>query len=276
MLLALSEGASWGWSSAGTVGCLSGGVFLLLVWAWVERLVAEPLVDLRFLFRPALIPVYLVGFGIYFGSIGSQVAGSTFLAAPDKLLGYGGGLSAFDIAMLAPLTVGFSVLAVLCTARLGRAIGFRSVMAAGSVLATLGFASLALWHSSLAEYLVAFVIASAGMGFIEGSTRTVVVDELRDGEVATGEGVYELAISVGGAVGSAVIGAVMSGHTSVIPGIATERGYSAVWTVVALVCLAAAVVAIGYAVAGRRVRRHAGAVAGNAPESRDRAQSLPR
>jgi predicted MFS family arabinose efflux permease len=254
VLLALSEGSTWGWSSAGTVGCLCGGVLLLFVWAWVERLVAEPLVDLRFLFRPALLPVYLVGFCIYFGSVGSGVTSSTFLAAPDKLLGYGDGLSAFDISMLAPLTIGAGCLSVLFTSRLGRAIGFRSVMATGAALATLGYASMALWHSSLAEYLVAFVIATGGLGFIEGSTRTVIVDDLREGEVATGEGVYELSISLGGAVGSAVIGAVMSAHASVIPGIAAERGYATVWAVVAVVCLAAAVLATGYAVVGRRSR----------------------
>jgi hypothetical protein len=72
--------------------------------------------------------------------------------------------------------------------------------------------------------------------------------------VATGEGVYELSISLGGAVGSAVIGAVMSAHASVIPGIAAERGYATVWAVVAVVCLAAAVLATGYAVVGRRSR----------------------
>jgi predicted MFS family arabinose efflux permease len=254
LLLALSEGSAWNWSSPTTVGCLCGGVFLLLVWAWVERVVAEPLVDLRFLFRPALLPVYLVGFCIYFGSVGSGVTSSTFLAAPDKLLSYGGGLSAFGISMLSPLTLGAACLTVLFTARMGRAVGFRSVMAAGAILATLGYASMALWHSSLTAYLVAFFIATGGLGFIEGSTRTVIVDDMRQGEVATGEGVYELSISLGGAVGSAVIGAVMSAHASVIPGIAAERGYVITWTVVAVVCLAASILAVGYVIAGRRSR----------------------
>jgi predicted MFS family arabinose efflux permease len=254
VLLMLSEGATWGWSSAGAVGCLVGGVLVLLAWALVELRVAEPLIDVRMLFRPAFLPVYVVGFGMYFGFIGSQVAGSTFLAAPHKLLGYGGSLSAFDIAMLAPVTGGLGVLTVLFTSRLGRAIGFRSVMAIGACLAVVGFAGVAVWHASVAEYLAPFVFASAGIGFIEGSTRTIMVDGLRDGEVSTGEGVYELAASVGGAVGSAVIGAVMSAHNSVIPGLATERGYTTVWTLVAAVCLVAAVVAVGYAVAGTRSR----------------------
>ncbi|HEY1665068.1 MAG TPA: hypothetical protein VGG54_05200, partial [Trebonia sp.] len=90
-----------------------------------------------------------------------------------------------------------------------------------------------------------------GLGFVESSTRILVVDQLRDGEVAVGEGIYELAITVGGAVGSAVFAAITSANASKFPGLATERGYEASWIVSALVCLLALTVAAAYVLAGR-------------------------
>jgi hypothetical protein len=54
-----------------------------------------------------------------------------------------------------------------------------------------------------------------------------VVDGLREGEVAIGEGIYELAITLGGAVGSAVLGAVLAANASKLPGTALPSGDAA-------------------------------------------------
>jgi hypothetical protein len=67
-----------------------------------------------------------------------------------------------------------------------------------------------------------------------------------------GEGIYELSITVGGAVGAAVLGAALSAHASKVPGIATQRGYTIAWLLMAAFGLVAAVVAVGYLLAERR------------------------
>ncbi len=252
LLLGLSQGPEWHWTSTRVLACLIGGAALLAVWCLVELRTAQPLADLRFLFKPLFVPIYLIGFCVYFGAVGGQVANSTFMAAPHKLLGYGLSLDAFHIALWLPVGLAFMFFGVLGTARLGRAIGFRNVMMLGAICAALGPALLAVWHGSLATFLVLYALSALGVGLIESSTRTLVVDGLREGEVAIGEGVYELAITVGGAVGSAVLGAVLAEHASKLPGIATQSGYIMCWLVSAGVGLIAAVVAIGYAIAGRR------------------------
>lgn len=174
------------------------------------------------------------------------------MAAPHAVLGYGLSLSPFGISIWLAVTFFVMFLGVLSTAWLGKAIGFRTVMMIGSVLAAVGFLGLVGWHNSLAAVVVLTAVAVGGMGFIESSTRTLVVGGLREHEVSMGEGIYELSISLGPAVGSAVFGAILSAHASSVKGLASEHGYQLSWLVMGLSCALAAVVAVGFVIAGRR------------------------
>jgi MFS family permease len=252
LLLGISEGSDWGWLSARVVVSIVLGLVVLAAWAVVELHAEQPLADLRWLFKPHFVPVYVVGFCTYLAVLGGQVVLSTFMAAPYDKLGYGLGLDPLHLSLWTALAFFIMFCGVLSTARLGRALGFRTVMMFGAILATIGFLGLIVWHNDLAVFVLLYAIAVGGMGFIESSTRTLVVDGLREGEVSMGEGIYELSISVGPAVGSAVLGAILSGNASTIQGLATEAGYRISWAVMGGVCLVAAVVAIGFFLTGRR------------------------
>src|SRR5262249_43910024 len=55
LLLGLSEGENWGWTSARVIGLFVAAVVTTFVWIWVETRVREPLVDMRMLsYRPVL------------------------------------------------------------------------------------------------------------------------------------------------------------------------------------------------------------------------------
>src|SRR5690606_17884578 len=47
LLLPISRGAEWGWTSTLVVGLFAAAVVILLVWAWWELRASAPLVDLR-------------------------------------------------------------------------------------------------------------------------------------------------------------------------------------------------------------------------------------
>jgi MFS family permease len=251
VLLGLSEGPTWGWASGRILGCLIVGVLALAAWVAVELRAANPLADVRFLFRPAFLPIYAAGFLLYLAALGSQVGVATFSASPGKLLGYGFGLDAFQLSMWGAFGIAFSCVAVACTPRLSRVIGMRGVMALGALSAVVGYTLISIDHGSLAAFEIFLALAYLGLGFAESSTRTLVVDQLRDGEVAIGEGIYELAITVGSAVGAAIFAAIASANAAKFPGLATERGYELIFVIAALACLLALVVAVGYLLAGR-------------------------
>jgi MFS family permease len=251
VLLALTEGSTWGWGSLRTVGLIALGVIVLAGWVLVELRTAEPLTDVRYLFRPNLAPVFAIGFFIYFSAIGSQVAVATLLELPGHLLGYGFSLTPWHFSLYYALVYFFTFLAAASTARSGRVFGFKETIVAGCVLVAVGYGGLIFVDRTLTGFLVFLAIAGAGAGFIEGSTRTVIVDSLREGEVAMGEGVYELAITVGGTVGAAVLGGVLSANAVKGQAFATLHGYRTAFVIMGVVGLLAAVVALAYLVKGR-------------------------
>src|SRR4051794_21061056 len=55
LVLALSEGSGWGWTSAATIGCLVVSVVGVFAFVAVEQRVAAPLVDLQLLRNPVLV-----------------------------------------------------------------------------------------------------------------------------------------------------------------------------------------------------------------------------
>lgn len=239
LLLGISKGSSWGWTSDATLGAIIGGVLLLAVWAVVERRIAVPMIDLRFLATPRFLPVYAIGFCIYFAINGGQVAGSTFSAAPHAYLGYGLSMNAFHISMWAAFLSVLALAAVLSTLRLGKVIGLRAVLVLGAGCGVVGFGGLILAHNTLIPYLIFSGFTMLALGFTESSTRIQVVDGLREGEVSIGSGVYELAITLGSAVGSAVLAAIASSNAAKFPGLATEHGYELVWGASGGICLVA-------------------------------------
>jgi hypothetical protein len=54
ILLGLSNGASWGWTSYSVLGLILGGGALMTFWAWYEGRQHEPLTDVRLLLKPQI------------------------------------------------------------------------------------------------------------------------------------------------------------------------------------------------------------------------------
>lgn len=95
LLLPITQGHEWGWSSPSTIGCFAGAAAMAAVWVLVERQVPEPLVDMRmFAHRPVLfanLAGLLVGYGTFVFIIGV----SYLVQMPSRVAGYG-----FDASVL--------------------------------------------------------------------------------------------------------------------------------------------------------------------------------
>ena len=247
VLLGVSNGPRWGWSSPGIVGPLVGGVALLAAWAVMELRLDQPLVDLRRLLRRTAAPVYLIGAAVYFGFLGGQVAIASFLGTRLGLTPFG-----ISLAVVPVFFVAFA--AAAATARAGRAIGYPWVLVVGAGICAAGFGGMTLFHRSVAGFVTLFSVAGLGNGLIEGSTRILVVDTLRQHETSIGEGLYELAITTGAAVGSASAAALLTAHLTPA-GAPTEHSYVLIWGLAALLCLAAVGAGIAFALYLRRTAR---------------------
>jgi len=71
MLIAVSEGNTWGWGSPGVIGLLALSVVVAIFWVRFESRVPEPMVDIRVMRRRAVWTTNLVAFLVGFGMFGS-------------------------------------------------------------------------------------------------------------------------------------------------------------------------------------------------------------
>lgn len=141
LLLAVTQGASWGWGSAGVLAlALLAVVSLGALW-FVEKRVQHPLVDVRVLARPTLaavnlltlmlgfIPyVFYVGLPVIFqasapAGFGLDVAQTGFAMLPAAILVFfGGRLAPVMLTRMSPAVVAVIALSVMVCGSLGSAL----------------------------------------------------------------------------------------------------------------------------------------------------------
>lgn len=204
LILALLEGGSrWGWTSGITIGLFGAGLALLVVFGFVERRAAEPIVPAWVFTRRVLVAgnlaslligALLIGLTSYVPTYAQGVLGTSALVA---------GLAVATMSMGWPLSSAF-------VGRVYMRIGFRDASLIGCAAAVAGaLLMLTLDGGSSIGAVAAFCfVIGAGLGFAASPTlvavQSVVGWEQRG--VVTGTNVFGR--SVGSAVGVAAFGAI--------------------------------------------------------------------
>jgi predicted MFS family arabinose efflux permease len=107
-----------------------------------------------------------------------------------------------------------------------------------------GFLVMMLAHESFAGYCVGFALFNLSLGTYQAATRSLSVEGVPLEETSTAAGLNELALSVGIAVGAAVVKLLSS--SSVQSGRITEAGLVSIWSVLAVAALIAAAASARY------------------------------
>ncbi|MDX6744061.1 MFS transporter [Actinocorallia sp. A-T 12471] len=237
ILSGVSRAEASGWISPGALGPLALGLALLAGWTRVELRSADPLVDLRAMADRRIAPFFAVAFlfGIVF--FGVQTPDTTFLAADPETDGYGFGLSALSLSLMAlPATV-LAVAGSAFTARIARGTGYRAALVLSFGLVSGGILFQALLHAELWQLVVAKMFMGFGAGLALGALPTVIVEAADPGRTGVLTALYNNVKTLGGAVAGGVIASVLA--TMALEGTPTEAAYVVVW----LLCAACAAVA---------------------------------
>jgi MFS family permease len=244
LLLAVSGGADWGWSSGTTLGLFAATVVILLVWGRWELRSSEPLVDLRVTVRPQILMTnaasILVGFAMYAQSL----VVPQLLQLPEAT-GYGLGQSMLAMGLwMAPAGLMMMIVSPL-GAKLSAAYGPKTTLAVGSLIIALGYGvSLPLLGSTWG-LLVVTIVGSTGIGFAYGAMPALIMGAVPQSETASANSFNTLMRSIGSSVSAAVIGVVLAQMTTDFGGLAlpSEDGFRAAMLIGCGVGVAAAVVA---------------------------------
>jgi EmrB/QacA subfamily drug resistance transporter len=200
-ILAVSEGASWGWTAPATILCFVVSIAAAVGFVVVERRVAAPLVDLALLRNRVLVGA-TVGILIGAGTVNALAfLVSIYFQDPATL-----GLTplAAGLATL-PVTVALVATAPLVVG-LAAKVGTRVVVGLGFAVSTAGFVALCFVDPSWTyiAFVVPMVAVAVGLGLSNGPCSSVATSAVPPDEVGAASGVSNMARYVGAAVMVAV------------------------------------------------------------------------
>nr|WP_229848871.1 MFS transporter [Streptomyces melanogenes] len=214
LLLPISQGHEWGWTSVRTLGLFVAAVVMAGVWVLVERKVKEPMVDMKmFAHRPVLFTNaagLLLGFAMF-----SQFIGVSYLVQmPEKVTGYGFTASVLraSVEYLLPTTI-MSLLAAQIGGMLVRRIGARFTLTAGAAFGVIGFAWLTGAHDSSASVILAGMVIGVAISFGYAAMPALIVASVPHHQTGIANGINSISRSVGSAIASAVITSLLASKT---------------------------------------------------------------
>jgi EmrB/QacA subfamily drug resistance transporter len=240
-LLALSRTATWGWSDARTLGLFAAGAVFLVGFVFLELRVPTPLVDMRVLGSPVVlitnIAMLLFGAGMF--AVFSLVPQ---LAQLPEAVGYGFGLGATGSALLLLPGALLMLVAAVIVGRIVLQVGPKAPLIAGSLIAALGLACLALVHGSQLTVVLFASLTFIGIGVGMAAMPNIIMAAVPPDRISEGTGVNALVRTVGSSIGSQVVATVLAGSVVAGSAVATDSAFSmSFWLAAGAVLLAAAV-----------------------------------
>ena len=237
VLLALVEAGreGGGWSPRAVV-LLAAGVAALGVLVAIERRAADPILPPR-LFESRMIVAavatrLLVGTAMF----GALAFIPLFVQKVTGLSATGSG------AVLAPFVIGWVVFSPL-SARLVLRVGYRPVVAAGMACLTGAFWLMSRWDVglTLTGAMRDVALAGVGMGLVVVPMLIAVQSAVDRSDLGVATSLIQLMMSVGGMLGVAVMGTVMTHRLDAgLPLVAALHGVFVTGLIVSAVALAAA------------------------------------
>jgi MFS family permease len=242
LLLPLSKGAVWGWSSGRTVGLLALALVLLTVWMFVELRAGEPLIDMRMMRLPAVWTTNLAA--LLFGAAMFGVfAFLPQLMQVPAASGYGFGATVSEAGLLmAPLLVMMAVFGSL-SGPLTRWVSNKAQLLWGSALGTLACLTLALAHHEKWTVSLAGAVFGIGLGLIYSSMVNLIVQSVPRHQTGTASGMNTNIRTIGASIGTALVSAIVTAHPGP-GGLPAESGYTLSFLLLAGASAAAFAVAL--------------------------------
>ncbi len=217
LLLAITKGGVWGWTSYPIIGLFAAAAVFFALWFPAELRNGQPLVDLRTSARrPVLltnIGAVLVGFSMY-----ANMLVTTQQLQLSRETGFGFGLSVV-VAGLTMIPSGLAMVAAApVSARITNRFGARATMVSGCAVMALGYLWRILFVGTVTEIITGAVIVSVGTAMSMAAMPTLIMSNVPLTDTAAANGVNTLLRSVGTSTCSAVVATVLASLTVSIGG----------------------------------------------------------
>ena len=225
VLLAISEGNAWGWTSGGVVGLfLAGAAVLVAFTAWELRAPA-PMIDMRLMRRRAVWTVNLAGFASGVAIFGSYILIPQLVQTPSSA-GYGFGATVTMSGLYLLPSALLMLVAGPLSGRMSTRSGSRRPLVLGSIFGVLSYLMLAFLHDHPWEILVGSGLLGLGLGRSLAAMANLVVDAVPQDQTGIAVSVNTIVRSIGGAIGGQIAAAILTGSANAdgLPAIGGYQG----------------------------------------------------
>ena len=251
LLLALTEGESWGWTSARVGGLFAGAAVFVALWVVAELRVPEPMVDMHVFVQRQVLFTNICALITGFAMFGTFVLIPNFVETPRglasdtaRLVHYGFDATATK-AGLYLLPSSFTLFfAGPAAGVIGRRIGSKWPLAAGMLLSGISAGMLALWNTETWQILAALAVLGIGVGFAFAAMATLITEAVRPTETGIATGMNTVMRTVGGVIGGEVGAAILSAHLIGGTDVPAARGYEVAFAIAAVAALIGVVFAV--------------------------------
>jgi EmrB/QacA subfamily drug resistance transporter len=205
LVLALIESNTWHWGSTRVIGLLALAVVGLAAFVAIEHRVRAPMVDFAIFRSPTSAGANLVGFLVTFGMFAQFFFITLYL---QNVLHY----SALQTGLrFLPATVVIIIMGPLA-GRLTDRIGSRPLMTLGLLIVAGGMLiqSRISVHTGYGLLLPGFILMGLGVGLVMSPMSTAAMNAVDRRKAGAASGVLSMSRMVGGSVGLAAMGALVT------------------------------------------------------------------
>jgi predicted MFS family arabinose efflux permease len=217
LLLAITKGQDWGWTSLRTLGCVAASLALLALWIPLQLRGSAPLVDLRSTRRKpvalAHVCSFLVGL-VFFANLLS----STMLLEQPVATGYGLGMTASQTGLLLiPAALSMALMAPVA-GMIVRRFGPRTALITSTVALTVAYLARSVMLDSAIQVVIATMAVTMTVVVGYSALPILIMTSVPPSETAVANSVNALARSIASAVASATVAAIVVSITIEVDG----------------------------------------------------------
>jgi EmrB/QacA subfamily drug resistance transporter len=211
LVLALSEGTSWGWLSLATLGCFAISIAGAFGFVYVEQRAEAPLVDLRLL-RNAVLVGATIAILIVAGAINALMYLLSLYFQNPAAFGY----SALEAGLATLPAAAAMILVTPLITPLAIKIGAGRAVALGFACATLGFGVLIFVGASWTyiAFVLPLVLISIGLGIANGPSSSASTSSVAPEDTGAASGISNMSRYVGGSLAVAAAATIYNAATN--------------------------------------------------------------
>jgi EmrB/QacA subfamily drug resistance transporter len=232
LLVGVSEGHAWGWTSVRVLGLLGAAVALCVAWVAAELRSVHPLVDMQMMRQRSVWTTNLTAALFGFGMFGSFILVPALVQLPASTgVGFGASVTQAGLYLL-PATAGMLLVSPIA-GRLANRIGSRIPLIAGSLAAAASFVVLVVAHDHPWQIYASTALLGIGLGLAFSSMANLIVAAVRPDQTGVATGMNTIMRSIGGAIGGQVSASILAGSLSA-SGMPTDHAFTLAFIVSAV------------------------------------------